>query len=423
MKNKKSYQLALIGLLALGSLTQQVKALPMFTAQTGMECAACHTQIMPRLNKFGRTFAASGMTISQKIENMDINPSLLIKSKYSKKWDNPDGEGNLQEEPGAYDGELSPVRMATFTAGGRLTENIGGILNLGWRKDEGDSISGKITYAKEIEDGYWGVTAYSVPGFGPFAGMEFYNTGLYKPLRLFDMRIYSNSAQSTKIGTEASTGLQVYFDKDNFFDGEDHFFVTLGIYTPGQDNGEGIKLSNNILPFARIAYEHPIGDYNIMVGAFAIVGGDYVSDTESTKLKRETYGMDLQLEGTIADKEATLMLTKVFKNKVAYTGSALSDVHNSEDDSFSVEGALSLTPSIVGKVAYMTYNDLVDYGVVGDEKNDVKSIDYAINLGIDYGFVVTGTHMKLAFEYAWMQPKLDRVKEYQSYMVTLTLPF
>ncbi len=432
-KNKGSH-LALVGLLAFAGLTQEVQALPMFTTQTGMDCTGCHTQHMPRLNKFGRKFAASGMTMSKQIEDMqktdemDINPSLLIKSKYARTWDKPDGKGDIKEDD-TNDGELSVVRMATFFVGGRVTENVGGMLNLGFRKEEGDSISGKVTYAQAIEDGYWGTTFYTNNAQGAFSGMEFYNTGLYKPLRTFDMRIYSNAAQSTKAYTKAATGIQLYFDKDNLLSGGDHFFVTAGIYAPTQDNAF-IDMSDNILPFARIAYEYPIGDYNVMVGAFIISGGDTVSETETLSMKRETYGFDVQIEGEIVDREASLTLTNILKNKVEFTGiGAQSDDDDTEDsynEAFSVEGTLSITPEIIAKVGYMTYNDLFDYRYNGPNsaplKINAKDLDSAINVGFDYGFSVTGTPIKLAVEYAWMNPSLDRVEDYQSFMATITLP-
>lgn len=437
MKKQKGYVLAVVGLLTFAGLTQEAKALPMFTTQTGMDCTGCHTQHMPRLNKFGRKFAASGWTMSKQVADMneehaaeqgmlsdsDLNPSLLIKSKYARTWDKPDGKGAIKEGD-TNDGEWSIIRMATFTYGGRVTENVGGMLNLGWRKEEGESISGKVTYADAIEDGYWGVTAYSHPSFGPFAGMEFYNTGLYKPLRTFDMRIYSNAAQSTKVGTQGATGLQVYYDKDNLIDGGDHFFVTAGIYAPAQDN-RVLDMGDNLLPFARIAYEYPIGDYNVMIGGFIISGGDTVDPTQELSIKRNSYGMDIQVEGDIADREASLVFTNVFKNEVEFTGiGAQSDDDDTEDiynDSFSVEGTYSITPEFIGKLAYMHFNDRFEYDK--STKVNVKDLDYAINVGVDYGFTAIETPMKLAVEYAWMEPSLSRVENYQAFMATVTLPF
>ena len=138
-------------------------------------------------------------------------------------------------------------------------------------------------------------------------------------------------------------------------------------------------------------------------------------------MKRETYGIDLQIEGYIADKEASLTLTNVLKNKVEFTGiGAQSDDDDTEDsynESFSIEGTLSVTPSVIAKVGYMTFDDLFDYRYNGTptDKIHVKDLDYAINLGVDYGFSVTDMPMKLAIEYAWMQPKLDRVENYAEF--------
>ena len=135
--------------------------------------------------------------------------------------------------------------------------------------------------------------------------------------------------------------------------------------------------------------------------------------------------MDIQIEGEIGDKEASLIFTNVFKNKVEYTGiGAQSDDDDTEDvynDSFSVEGTYSVTPEFIAKLAYMHFNDRFEYD--NTTKINVKDIDYAINVGVDYGFIVTDMPMKLAVEYAWMEPSLSRVENYQSFMATLTLPF
>ena len=161
-----------------------------------------------------------------------------------------------------------------------------------------------------------------------------------------------------------------------------------------------------------------------MIGGFAISGGDTVEDTQALRVKRKTYGMDLQIEGEIADKEASLTSTYVFKNEVEYTGigaQLTDDVEDIYNSSFSIEGAVSVTPEFIAKLAYMNFNDRFEYDKA--TKVNVKDLDYAINVGVDYGFIVTDMAMKLAVEYAWMEPSLDRVENYESFMATLTLPF
>lgn len=439
----------IIGVLVFAGLTQEAQAMPMFTSQTGMDCAGCHTQQMPRLNKLGRKFAASGMTISKVVSEMDkedkgilsdtdINPSVLIKSKYNKTYDKPNGKGAIDTSEGSTnEGEFSPIRMGSIYLGGRLSENVGAIVKLGYRKEEGESIGGKAVYAHAMDDdqSYVGAVFFSTASLGPFSGMEFYNTGLYKPLRMFDMKIYNNTVQKQKIGSQAATGLQVYYDRDGLFDEDDHFFVTGGLYVPAQD-GLYYDMGDNLIPFARIAYEYMYNDYNFIFGGFIMKGGEIVADTAPLSIKRETYGIDFQLEGTLMERDVTLSSSYVFKNNVEYTGinSAVDeyDTESMYDEGFSVQAAVSMTDAIIAKVSYMNYNDTNEYrsdnlnGTTAPSnttKVNVKDLDYAIGLGVDYGFVVTGTAMKLAVEYAWMEPSLERVKKFQNFMVTLTLPF
>ena len=446
MRKIKGSRIALASLLAIGGLTQSVEAMPMFATQTGVDCAGCHTQQMPRLNKFGRKFAASGMTISQKVfdangtssgftSNMDINPSLLIKSKYNKTYDKPDGKGAIDtREDSTNEGEFSAIRMATIYLGGRVTENVGAIIKFGTRKEEGESIEGKAVYAKALDDEtYVGAVFFSTSTLGAFSGMEFYNTGLYKPLRMFDMKIYNNATQKEKVGSGAATGLQVYYDRDGLFSDNDHFFATAGVYVPAQD-GLYYDMGDNLIPFARIAYEYLYSDFNFIFGGFIMKGGDIVADTAPLSIKRETYGIDLQIEGTIMEREVTLAATKVFKNDVEYSGINSGIDHETEsmyDEGFSVQGAVSITDAIIAKASYMHYNDKNEYRKDGRNgtqaawdgtKINVKDLDYAIGLGLDYGFTLY-VPMKLAVEYAWMEPSLERVEEYQNFMVTLTLPF
>ena len=109
-----------------------------------------------------------------------------------------------------------------------------------------------------------------------------------------------------------------------------------------------------------------------------------------------------------------LILTKVFKNKVEWSGLDTVD-DNAYNDSFSIERTVSVTPDMVLKTRYMTFDDRTVFDTDHADKQDVKDIDY--------GLVVTNTLIKLAVEYAWMEPSLSRVEGYESFMATITLPF
>ena len=426
---KRLYTLPLVAFIAFIGITNQLHALPMFTKQTGFDCAVCHMQGMPKLNSFGRNFMLSGMTMSQKVADInsssfDINPSLLIKAKYEKSWDKPSKSGWVQDKPGkTNEGRWSIPRTALAYVGGRLNENIGALVRLSYREDHDESISGKAVYAKETDNGHIGLAFYSSSNFGPFSGMEVYNTGLYKPIRSFEGRKLVNATQVCDIGTGSATGLQVYFDSNSLFGEDDHLFGTIGMYAPAQDNLY-LNLTDNLLPFARVAYEFPIGDYNLILGAFTIVGGTTTnSENAALRVKRETYGIDVQLEGEVFEKSISIIATNIFKNKVNYTGygaGSTEDLESQYNDAFSIEGQIMMNEDIGLKLSYLRFNDRYDY----EKKNyiNAQDINAAITAGIDYNFVVY-VPMKFAVEYSWVKPGLERVKDHSYVLFTLTLPF
>jgi hypothetical protein len=173
-----------------------------------------------------------------------------------------------------------------------------------------------------------------------------------------------------------------------------------------------------------LAYEYRIGDFNFILGGFAINGGETVSSSESLHIKQKTYGMDFQIEGTVAEKEVSLIASNVFKNEITYTGrgSNLLDPEqftNVDNKAFSIEGEVNLTPQFGVKLAYMAMNDL--YGYPNSVKHiNVRDINNATTIGFDYSFKVY-LPMKLAVEYAWADPYLSRVSGYEDFMLTLNI--
>ena len=427
MKLMNKQSIVAVGLLAFVSLTSEVKALPTFTKQTGMDCTACHIQHIARLNKFGRKFLASGMTISQKFTDAnssgsDINAGVMFKSIYEKTDKKPSESGQVKDTTVTNDGILSVPRTAALYVGGRVTKNFGALVNLSYKSQNDNSISGKMVYAQEIQDGYIGLAAYSTADFGPFSGMEIYNSGLYKPFRTFDIRRLSNALQATEIGTGASTGLQAYYDKDGALADGDHVFATVGMYAQGQDNNQ-LDLTSNLVPFVRLAYEYPVGSYNLILGGFAIIGGDTASDTSSISIERKTYGMDFMVEGYIGDKSATLTMSKVFKNEVTYTGigaGTSKDLDNIDNEAFSVGGEVNLTPDFGVKLAYLTMNDRYPYS--NTNKVNVKDLDNAITVGMDYSFKYYFP-MKLSIEHSWAKPSKSTVEDYRDFLISFNMLF
>ena len=434
MKNLR-YTMALLGAMLITGFVPNANALPMFEGQTGLDCKACHTQNQPKLGKIGRDFALSGMTLTQKLEdeegnNSDINASLMFKSRYEKTYDKPGANGDVAVNSETNDGILSVPRTAALYVGGRLTDEVGALVSAAYKDQEDNSVGGKVVYTKRNGDGYLGAAVYSTANFGPFSGMEVYNTGLYRPLRTFDIMKLTNANQASEVGTGKATGLQLYYAQDSFFNDSDFLFASIGVFSPSQDNSD-MNLASNFLPMARIAYEYPIGDFNFIFGGFAIGGGERVSATDSLSVERETYGIDLQIEGKIAQKNVTIIATKVLRNDVNYTGDgagSTSDLEDTLSRAFSLETHLSVTDDFTAKLAYLEYNDLFTYPDVGGGSHstnnhlDVRDIERAITLGFDYSFKYY-LPMKVAVEHSWAVPALERVGNYRDFVVTLNILF
>lgn len=435
---KKNWSVLTLSLLVLAGLSNEAQAYPMFGKQTGLDCKACHMQHMPKLTAVGRQFAVSGMTQSNKSldannSKMDLHASVMFKALYEETWDKPSADGLIQETSPTAGGDWSVPRTASLFVGGRVSDHIGALIDLSYKDLEDNSIQGKIVYAKEIKDGYMGAAAYSTAGFGPFSGMETYNTGLYKPLRTFDIRKLSNAFQACEIGSGSGTGIQLYFDRDNVFRGKGHLFATVGMFTPTQDNAN-MQMSDNILRFARGAYEYPIGDFNFIIGGFGINGGSQVSATDPLSVQQDSYGIDFQLEGLLLGKSVSLVMSKVLQNKVTYTGVGANLLNPEENTNlnskaFSVEGEINIFQDFGLKAAYLTFDDLSDYtqtinGDSGYARNhrDVRDIDHAYTVGADYSFELY-LPMKLAIEHSWAKPSLERVKDYRDFLVSLNILF
>jgi len=400
-----------------------LQANPGFSRQMGMECMACHNQTMTQLNSFGRTFAASGFTMTSGIDaQMPIegdpvtlglpsvlNASVLLKARYAKKGtENPDPGEPVGKERGSV--ELFKVSKIFF--GGKIADNVGGILHLDY-----DSIGGKVTYADQAGTGYWGITGYTDENFGPFAGMEYYNTGLLPPLRMFDNRKGTNAAQATDLAHGPATGAQVYY-------GGDELFFMAGAYIPAASKHEGLDVGSSFIPITRIAYAPTFGDWTVMIGAYYLSGTATLSDAalnntepkigiaDLVDIKRIAYGWDMQVEGNIAGANTVLTLQSVMHNETEIFDSSipgyteklvLSDAEYKAGDNKAFSAELQVNPwaALGVKTAYLHFDDTFLY----DDGTKFDKFDRdEYSFGLDYSF---RQNVRFAAEYTYTDSRLE----------------
>ncbi len=432
-------------------LPQEVFAVPAFVRQTGLECMMCHTQNQTKLNSFGRQFARSAYTMSSESGAQSLidgetlglgiptvlNMSLMLKGRYDKSDGAVNGKGKVlqtkQDEPISSNRGVEEIfKTSTIHIAGRIANNVGSIIE--FREKEGKAIfGGKVATAYETGEGYTGLAFYSTNNYGPFSGIESYNTGLYKPLRQFENHKLTNAAQASDLGSGPATGLQLYYAGE-------HLFLTVGAYVPVHNN-DGIDIGYNMIPFARLAYEQPIGDLTLIIGAFGINGTSKASNTTYypdlsglipealVGVKKEAYGFDLQLEGSLFELSTLMTMSAVLKNKTTLSDSTLmvddpnnpvviGEPEDAETEAYSVDLAIYPWTYLGFKMAYLTANDKGPH-TYEPQKIDVKDKE-AVSFGLDYSF---RQNVMLTMEYTMVDAKREGIENFNDLLTVLTISF
>ena len=382
-------------------LPESANALPGFTRQTGKDCMTCHSQNMPKLNAYGRHFALSGYTIydpdsetQSLIEGSEValglpavlNVSAVLRARYIKSSRRDDLNDDVV---GVERGELQVLDASGLFFGGRVADNVGGLVSLtNDSTDENDvAFGGKAVLAYPLLNGFGGFSLYSTQVNGAFSGMENFNTGLNSPLRQFENANGTNAAQATGVGRGPSTGLQMYY-------GDERFFATFGGVIPSQNN-EGIDAGSSIIPFWRVSYNQPIGEWNIMIGTYGMSGNVKASDQSLdgglidngatlVEVDKEVYGFDFEASGPIGDMMTMTTINVVTKNTVDATPADLLtsiNLQRTDNEANSFEFQINPIKKLGVKLAYLNYknNDplvLQDY---------VEYYDFdAYSLGFNY---------------------------------------
>jgi len=427
MFNSKKILFLAVAVLPLTTL----QASPGFSRQMDVSCMSCHNQTMGQLNSFGRKFAASGYTMTSGNQSMidgdtlklglpsALNAGVLLKARYLKS--DPDEDDGLSDV-GSDRGSLEMYKVSKLFFGGKIAENVGGMGNFSY-----DSFGAKITYADELGSGYAGITGFMDDDFGPFSGGEYYNTGLYAPLKLFENRRGTNAAQATEIGHGPATGIQAYY-------GGETLYMSAGAYLPATSDHEGLDSGSSGIGVGRIAFAPTFGEWTIMVGAYGLSGTATMSEAaldnekpkaDATKLldiTREAFGLDAQIEGNIAGASTVLVINAVLKNTTTLYDNGTNDyvdkmdpatgyfinseleLHAGDNTAFSVELQVNPWEAFGVKVAYLYFDD--DYNYADSKFIDRQDrSDYS--LGLDYNL---RQNVRFAVEYTHSDIKINDIR-------------
>ncbi|MDQ1243845.1 MAG: hypothetical protein QG565_185 [Campylobacterota bacterium] len=345
--------------------TTAAEATPAFARQMDMECMSCHYQNMPKLNSFGREFKMSGFTMTSGKEEMKstlagglglpetLNMGLVLKARVLSDEKTEKSILGTTTKTEIFD-------ESAFIFGGKIADNVGTSMEVA----AGGIFGGKVLFTTEALGGRVGAAYSTTDALGAFAGTEIYTTGLYRPVRQFENRAKTNIFQNMGIGAGEASVVQVYYRGNGLY-------ATVGGYTPtfaqsSRTDTDGYKL------MARAAYEFNVASTTMMLGGFYLGGdvgneittynaSDLANDidlADLAALDRTAYGIDFQIENTIADMPLMVTGAYVLKNEYNDYDHTTFTVTNPQDKTgFHLDAQLNLTDKYGVKAAALSHKD------------------------------------------------------------------
>ena len=365
--------ISVIGLSLSSLLASNIaNAVPAFARQTDMPCVSCHYQSFPALNAFGRNFRATGYTLSgsqKKIEGDNdlsmpgiLNASVITKIRYQ-----------LDEEVDENRGEVQWPDEAALLVGGRASENIGFLMELGLGPvgasvdpgtgalictgpattpaeivanctadtgtGEGDThgtfLSTKFHF--KIGDDF-AIIPFSTDGLGVGYGFELLNTGAQRSQRPIENRKGFSAGQALGTASGEATGYALVYQTPEWF-------VNYSHWTPTWGNAQ-VNIFGGLANYFRAAYMPNIGGWDSAFGV-SMISGSVESGTTNpgTMTYVDGWTVDAQTQGDIGDMSLGVYASYGVAPKSSSTEENLYNKSLIDDDTaFGLVGKLGVIP-------------------------------------------------------------------------------
>jgi hypothetical protein len=301
----------LTALLALGASTAS-HAIPAWARQTDKACTTCHFQHYPALNDYGQEFKASGYTAMGKqpvVKGKDLNiPAILNASLFFKiRYQKTNGD-DAPNEPTAASGEWQFPDEFALLFGGRITENVGYMLEGQLANGEAPFLAGfKMPFMfKAGKDVKVGIVPYTTDALGASYGFELLNTGAVRNVRIMEHRNESSAQQYIGTATPAMGAAFVAWHPQ--------FFVNVTKWSPNHAAvAEERANGNPKSTYARAAWTPTLGDWSLGLGVQSWSGssdrddgtGNGTVETVDTK----AVAFDAQAQGEVGGMPLGVYLT------------------------------------------------------------------------------------------------------------------
>ena len=306
--------LRLLFIFTMGMITfaTNAYAIPAFARQMGISCNACHSQNgFPALNRFGRSFKASGYTMvgAQKSISDDqngqflsitdtLNLSLNVKLGYVKNSDP------------ATSSEIQFPKDLGFMIAGRVANNIGIFTEIGYESEDSNSPVFQLStlvvpVVYEIQNYTLGTVFYRTSEFGASASYDTLATGSKANGQTLEA-VSATSAQSYIID---NAGEEDPAEGIGFYAASDLWYAVYSAYVPTVGTVSGITPAS----YASLAYTPQVGNWDIGMSGQLWWGTAKRNDTNTSlpKLEDKTdkFALNFQALGAVNELPLSCFIT------------------------------------------------------------------------------------------------------------------
>ena len=287
-------------------------AIPAFARQMGISCNACHSQNgFPALNRFGRSFKASGYTMigTQKSISDDKNGKFLSLTDTLNLSLNVK-IGYVQGNDPAEAAQIQFPQALGFMIAGRVANNIGVFTEIGYESEDGNDPMFQLAtlvvpVVYEISSYTLGTVLYRTSEFGAAASYDTLATGSKANGQTLEA-ISVTSAQSYIVN---NSGEEAAAEGIGFYIANDLWYGVYSAYVPTVGTVSGVTPAH----YASLAYTPQVGNWDLGMST-QIWWGTASRDDANTSLpkieeKTDKFALNFQAMGSVDTLPVSVFLT------------------------------------------------------------------------------------------------------------------